>query len=164
MLRMSPLESGLDRSGFHCGEPALDRYFHEQVTQDGKRFIANCFVATEDNVIAGFYTLSSASLPMTDLPESLTKRLPRYPVLPAIRIGRLAVEARFQGRGVGSALLWDAIQRCLRAEATGFTILVDAKHEKAAAFYRHHGFADLPSRALTLFLPLATVKKVFAKE
>jgi GNAT superfamily N-acetyltransferase len=160
MLRIRALEAGLDRRGFHCGEPALDRYFREQVTQDIKRLITNCFVAIEDDAIAGFYTLSSASIAMTDLPESLTKRLPRYPALPAIRIGRLAVDRKFQGQGIGSVLLSDAIQRSLRAEAAGFTVLVDAKDERAATFYRHNGFTDLPSRPSTLYLPLATVKKI----
>ncbi len=162
MLRVRPFAAADDRSGFRCGEPALERYFREQAGQDIRRRIANCFVARLGETLAGFYTLSSASIPLTDLPEPLAKRLLRYPALPAIRIGRLAVDTRFQGTGLGAALLADALLRCLRAEAACFVVLVEAKHERAAAFYRHHGFMDLPSRPLTLFLPLATVKKVFA--
>jgi GNAT superfamily N-acetyltransferase len=173
----------LDRSGFDCGEPALDRYFREQASQDMRRRIANCFVALaaegmaeavdgeegpgvqgrmDSSAVAGFYTLASASIPVRDLPEDLARRLPRYPVLPAIRIGRLAVDRRFQGQGIGSVLLIDAMQRALRADAAGFTLLVDAKHEQAAAFYRHHGFTDLDSRPGTLFLPLATAGRLLA--
>lgn len=161
-LRIRTLDAAHDRTAFQCGEPALDRYFREQAAQDGRRRIANCFVALDGDAVAGFYTLSSASIPLPDVPEELARRLPRYPVLPAIRLGRLAVASRFQGTGCGALLLADALKRCLRAEAAAFAVLVEAKHEKAAAFYRHHGFLDLPSRPLTLFLPLATVKKALA--
>ena len=163
-LCIRALDGAHDRNAFQCGEPALDRYLREQATQDCRRHIANCFVALDGETVAGFYTLSSASIPLPDVPEELARRLPRYPVLPAIRLGRLAVASRLQGTGCGALLLADALKRCLRAEAAAFAVLVEAKHEKAAAFYRHHGFLDLPSRPLTLFLPLATVKKALSQE
>lgn len=161
MIRIRPLAPALERKNFSCGVPALDRYFQTQVGQDIKRLVANCFVATREEAVVGYYTLSSASIPLTDLPEELKKRLPRYPALPAIRLGRLAVDLRHHGQGIGGALLADAIQRALRTEAPGFSILVDAKNAQAAAFYRHHGFLDLPSRPGTLLLPLATARRIF---
>ena len=152
-----------DREGFRCGEEALDRYLQAQASQDVRRRVSNCFVAVEvaTNEIAAYYTLSAASIPLTDLPPNETKRLPRYPTLPAVRIGRLAVDVRFQGRGLGSALLIDAAQRALRGDAAAFAILVDAKNDGAVAFYERYGFRALTGQPRTLFLPLGTAEKVF---
>jgi ribosomal protein S18 acetylase RimI-like enzyme len=158
---MEPLGSGHDRSAFRCGEEALDRYLQTQATQDIRRRMANCFLAIEVSTlrIAGYYTLSSASIPMVDLPPEEARRLPRYPSLPAVRIGRLAVDRRFQGRGLGAALLADAAHRAIHSDIAAFTLLVDAKHEQAVAFYRRHGFQTLASQPMTLFLPLATAAR-----
>lgn len=153
-----------DRNGFACGSDALDQYFKTQVTQDARRHVTNCFVAVEvaTEIVAGFYTISAASIPTPDLPESITKKLPRYPSVPAIRIGRLAVDQRFGRRGLGGAMLADAAAKGLKAEAAAFAILVDAKDESAVAFYQHHGFVRLISQPRSLFLPLATAEKAMA--
>jgi GNAT superfamily N-acetyltransferase len=157
-FRVAPLDAVHDRAVFDSGSEPLDRYFREQVTQDVRRRVAACFVAlTEERRIAGFYTLASASLLLADLPASLGKKLPRYPTVPAVRLGRLAVDQIFKGQGLGGALLADALDRAARSEIAAYAMLVDAKDESAAAFYRHHGFIPLPDSPLTLFLPLATV-------
>ena len=160
-FRVEPLGSERDRRAFSCGELALDTYFQTQVTQDVRRHITNCFVCVEEatGIVAGFYTLSAASIPVLDLPPDITKRLPRYPVLPAVRIGRLAIDKRFQGRKLGAALLADAAARALSAAPASFTLLVDAKNDTAVAFYEHHGFLRLASQPRTLFMPLASVEK-----
>jgi GNAT superfamily N-acetyltransferase len=160
-FRLEPLDDHHDRTAFSSGEEVLDRYFRTQVTQDIRRRVANCFVAvdTETETVAGYYTLSSASIPTSDLPPEEAKRLPRYPTMPAARVGRLAVDRRFQGRGLGAALLADAAQKALDTPAAVFALLVDAKNDRAAEFYVHHGFRPLASRADTLFLPLATLAK-----
>jgi ribosomal protein S18 acetylase RimI-like enzyme len=151
-----------DRSAFSSGVAELDRYFHQQVTQDIRRRVTSCFVAVtaDDNVIAGYYTLASGSIPIAELPPELARRLPRYPTLPAVRIGRLAVDTRFRGQGFGRLLLWDATLRALRAEQANFTLLVDAKNDAAVAFYRHHGFVPFATAPRVLFLPLATAAKI----
>ena len=154
----APLDAGHDRAAFDSGSAQLDRYFREHVTQDVRRRVAVCFVAlTDERRIAGFYTLASASFLLADLPASLGKKLPRYPTVPAVRLGRLAVDQMFKGQGLGGALLADALDRAARSEIAAYALLVDAKDESAAAFYRHHGFIPLPDTPLTLFLPLATV-------
>jgi ribosomal protein S18 acetylase RimI-like enzyme len=160
-FRMESLRSAHDRSAFHCGEEALDRYLQSQATQDIRRRMANCFVAIEASTgqIAAYYTLSSASIPIIDLPPLETKRLPRYPTLPAVRIGRLAVDKRFQGRGLGAALLADVAHRAMQSDGAAFTLLVEAKNDRAVAFYQHHGFRALVSQPRMLFLPLATAQK-----
>ncbi|MFL5042789.1 MAG: GNAT family N-acetyltransferase, partial [Xanthobacteraceae bacterium] len=108
------------------------------------------------------YTLAASSVPVTEPPLTETKRLPRYPVLPATLIGRVAVDSRYRGRQLGIALVADAIRRSARAEPAVFTLLVDAKDDAAAAFYPKLGFVPLASRSLTLFLPIATALKLFA--
>jgi ribosomal protein S18 acetylase RimI-like enzyme len=113
-------------------------------------------------VIAGYYTLASGSIPIRELPDDLAKRLPRYPSLPAVRIGRLAVDVKFRGQGFGRLLLWDATARALRAEQANFTLLVDAKDDAAVAFYRHYGFVPFATAPRVLFLPLATAAKILA--
>lgn len=158
-FRVVPLERHHDRAPFDSGSEPLDRYFRDQVTQDLRRRVTACFVAlTRESRIAGFYTLASASVLLADLPEPLAKKLPRYPSVPAVRLGRLAVDQAFQGQGLGGALLADASARTLRAEIAAYALVVEAKDEAAAAFYLHHGFVRLPDQALTLFLPLATAR------
>jgi hypothetical protein len=93
------------KAGFCCGTEILDRYFAECAAQDIKRNLARCFVAidNEQQSIAGYYTLSAAQIPLTDLPEQLAKKMPRYGAIPASRIGRLTIDKRYQGRGRPSA-------------------------------------------------------------
>src|SRR6185436_20911918 len=118
-------------------------YFREQVTQDVRRRATACYVALDVATakVAGYYTLAAASVALTDLPEPLTKRLPRYPAVPVARLGRLAVDQAYRGRQIGAGLLWDAAQRAARSEIAVFALVVDAKDESAVRFYRHHGFA-----------------------
>src|SRR6266853_3060327 len=118
-FRLEPLGAEHERCLFRCGEDALDRYFQMQVTQDIRRRIANCFVAVENatSLIAAYYTISAASIPLVDLPPEETKRLPRYPTVPAVRIGRLAVDEKFQGHGLGMALLMNAADRTIHSAA-----------------------------------------------
>jgi GNAT superfamily N-acetyltransferase len=161
-FRLEPLSDVHDRSAFACGEEALDRYLRTQVSQDMRRRIASCFVAIESATgrLAAYYTIASASVPTVDLPAGLTRRLPRYPSLPAVRIGRLAVDLAFRGFGLGGALLADALARTLQAPPAVYTLLVGAKSDAAAAFYRHYGFLPLATQPRTLFLPLATAEKI----
>jgi ribosomal protein S18 acetylase RimI-like enzyme len=141
---------------------ALDRYLRAQAGQDMRRRIANCFVAAplDTTSVAGYYTLSAASIPVVDLPEDVSRRLPRYPVIPAALIGRLAVDRQYRRRGLGAALLFDALERAIRADAAVFAVIVDAKDETAAAFYARYGFRRFASRSQRLFLPIATATKL----
>jgi GNAT superfamily N-acetyltransferase len=162
--RVVPLDHTHDRSTFDCGSDVLNSYFREHVTQDIRRRIANCFVAlSSTGRISGFYTLASASIFLGDLPANFAKKLPRYPSVPAVRMGRLAVHRASQGQGLGGVLLADALIRVVRSEIAAYALVVDAKDEKAAEFYRRHGFLETVDKPLVLFLPLATVRP-FLKE
>lgn len=156
---VSALSPNANRAAFDCGVESLNRYFHAQVTQDIKRRITACFVVMDDSgVIAGYYTLASAGILLADLPTDLSKRLPRYPSVPAVRMGRLAVDQSFKGQGLGSALLANALRRSATAQIAAYAMVVDAKDENAAGFYRHHGFTALTNDPLVLFIPLAILK------
>ena len=156
-FRIVSLEATQNRALFDSGSEPLDRYFQQQVTQDIRRRVTACFVALDlAQRVAGYYTLASASMLLADLPVLTVKKLPRYPSVPAVRMGRLSVDKDFAGHGLGGALLADALHRAARAEIAAYAMVVDAKDEAAKAFYRHHGFIVLPDSPLTLFLPLAT--------
>lgn len=156
---LAPLDAAHNRATFDCGAAPLNRYLREQVSQDIRRRVTACFVAvTDGNRIAGYYTLASASVLLAELPLNVGKKLPRYPTVPAVRMGRLAIDQKFKGQGLGGALLADALARAARSEIAAYALIVDAKDETAATFYQHHGFITLPDSPLTLFLPMATVR------
>lgn len=151
--------AGQDRSAFACGTPALDAYLRTQAGQDMKRRVAACFVAVESatGTVAGYYTLSACHIHLQDLSDDWQRKLPRYPYVPAVRLGRLAIDTRFQGRKLGAALLANAAARALRSDIAAHMLVVDAKDDRAAAFYLHHGFCPDPAEPLRLYAPLAVL-------
>ena len=161
-FRVEVLGASHARGGFSCGVEALDSYFARQATQDVRRRASACYVAVEVSTgkVAGYYTLAAGSVPLTDLPEAMTKRLPRYPSVPVARVGRLAVDLAFHGQKLGGALLADAAVRAVRSEVAIFALVVDAKDDAAVAFYRHHGFEGFGAKDRQLIVSL----KHFARE
>lgn len=107
----------------------------------------------------GYYTLSASSVDVADVAAERAKKLPRYPRLPVTLIGRLAVHERLKGQGCGAALLMDALHRSLThaAETAAMAVVVDAKDDAAATFYRHLDFRPLQRHARRLYLPMKTV-------
>jgi GNAT superfamily N-acetyltransferase len=155
-----------DRAAFSCGVTALDDWFRRRASQDEKRNVARVFVATDDQLgIVGFYSLSSFTLAIADLPPEQAKRLPRYDVIPAALIGRLARDERVRSKGVGDVLLADAVRRVIGAARSlaVFAIVVEATDEKAAAFYRDFGFAPFPNRPLRLFMPASEAAEAVSR-
>lgn len=142
--------------------PALNSYLATQASQDEKRRVASCFIAVETATsrIAGYYTLSAASIDLSDIPSPVAKKLPRYPTVPVIRLGRLAIALDRRGEGLGPALLWDAMERAAKVEIGAFALLVDAKDENAARFYALHGFSTFADRPLLLFRPFNAGPKI----
>ena len=156
-----PLGPEHDRRTFSCGQPALDDWFRQRAGQDVRRDVARVFVARDaEGHVAGFYSLCSFAFAVDDLPPALARRLPRYGLVPAVLIGRLARHHRWRGAGLGELLLADAIRRIVAASAAlaVFAIVVDAKDDPAVAFYGKFGFAPFPGHPRRLFLPLATAK------
>ncbi len=161
-LRVEALASSHDRSGFESGAEALDRYFRTQASQDARKNIAAPFVLiTPEGSVAGYYTLSATSISLAELPELTARKLPRYPLVPATLLGRLAIDRRHQGRGYGRFLLADALYRSCRAEIASFAVVVEASDEPARRFYEHECFLSLPGQPLKLYRPMADVVKLF---
>ena len=126
------LTPALDRGEFSCGAPALDTYMQKQAGQDMRRGFATVVVARENSrpdVVVGFYTLCATSILLTDLPEDIIRKMPRYPTVPAIRLGRLAVSTAHQGQHIGSLLVLDALRRTCNNEMAWAAFIVDAKNE-----------------------------------
>src|SRR5262245_53499223 len=155
-----------DRAAFSCGVGALDDWFRQRASQGERRNIARVFVAVDgDAKVIGFYSLSSFTITLTDLPPEHAERLPRYDAIPAALIGRLARDQKARGEGVGDPLLADAIRRVLDASRSlaVFAIVVDAIDEKATAFYREFGFQPFPSRPLRLFMLISEAAEAAAR-
>lgn len=144
-----------DRSTFDSRSEPLDRYLREHAGQDMRRRVASCFIALDSrDEIAGYYTIAASSLVLDLLPHEQSKRLPRYPVVPAVLLGRLAVAIGHQGKRLGAALVADALQRASRTEVMAYAMVVDAKDEQAAQFYTHLGFVPLIDSQSRLIRPL----------
>jgi GNAT superfamily N-acetyltransferase len=162
MLRVEPLTAGHDRSGFESGVEPLDRYFRSQAGQDARKNMAAPFVLMlHDGTVAGYYTLSSTAIRLAELPAQTVRRLPRYPLVPATLLGRLAVDRRQQGRGYGRFLLADALYRASASEIASFAVVVDAKDEGARSFYERESFLPLPDQPMKLFRPMADLRQLF---
>lgn len=149
------LTPAMDRRGFACGEPALDAYLEKQAGQDMKRGFATVVVAHDSSSpdeLIGFYTLSAASVLLTDLPGETARKMPRYPSIPAIRLGRLAVAASMQKQHIGSLLVMDALRRACRNELAWAVFLVDAKNDRAAEFYGKFLFRRFEVNRLSLWM------------
>lgn len=155
------LDDAIDVKAFHCGVEPLDAYVRRYAAQDIRRNLARIFAAvpdTEPARLAGFYSLSAGNVGAASLPEALRRKLPSYPV-PVALLGRLAVDAAFQGQGLGAILLADACLKVVQASTVLAVagLVVDAKSDSAETFYRHFGFVPLPGAPGRLLLP----KKAF---
>src|ERR1043166_8788301 len=142
---------------------ALHRYFRTQAGQEARKNIAAPFVLVlPDGAIAGYYTLSSTAIKLTELPPDVARKLPRYPLVPATLLGRLAVDIRYRGKGYGRFLLADALHRVVRSDIASFAIVVDAKDDAARRFYERESFLPLLDQPMKLYRPTADIAKLFA--
>ncbi|WP_412033585.1 GNAT family N-acetyltransferase [Mesorhizobium sp. BH1-1-5] len=151
-----------DRNSFESGAEPLDRYLRLQAGQDARKNIAAPFVlVTPNGAIAGYYTLSSTAVNVGEWPAETVRNLPRYPLIPATLLGRLALDRRHQGKGYGRYLLADALHRSLRSEIASFAVIVDAKDENARRFYERESFLPFPDQPMKLFRPMADIAGLF---
>lgn len=163
-FRVELLGKAHDRAAFSCGIEVLDVYLRRYASEDVAKRVSICFVLTPDGkIIAGFYTLSQYSVDLAMLPREIATRLPQYPRVPATLLGRLAVDQRYRGQKLGEFLLLDALHRCLQQskQAGSFAVIVDAKDDTARRFYEHFEFLSLPGIPNRLFLPIATIERLF---
>lgn len=140
-----PFAKSQQRTQFDCGVEELNRYLQQQISQDAKRNIAAPFVLLDEDNIIGFYTLSASAVNVGDLPESVAKKLPKYPLIPVVLLGRLAIDKNYQRKGLGDFLLMDALKRSLHSsqQIAAMAIVVDAINAAAENFYQQYGFQEL---------------------
>ena len=152
------------KKDFDCGKLPLNRYLHTQAKQDVKRKLSACFILADDqNNVRGYYTLSNASIARELLPEDIkTKLPPSYANLPATLMGRLAVDIKYKGHGLGKQLLIDAMKRSYETSNTigSMAVVVDPLDEEAEQFYVKYGFIKLPDSG-KMFLPMGTIAMLF---
>jgi len=163
-LRIEALASHHDRANFSCRVDSLDRYLRSQASQDVKRKANGVFILVErdtPSVVLGYYTLCATSLDQGEVPVAARKHVPRYPLVSATLVGRLAVAQARQSEGLGGLLLADAVRRAhASASIVGSSMLVvDAINDRAAAFYEGHGFVRLPD-SLRLVLPMRAIQRL----
>ena len=163
---VEPLGKHHDRAAFSCGNETLDRYLKEIASQDARRLVAAPFVLVDEiapKTILGYYTLSSFAVSLTDLPEEVARKLPAHPNVPTTLLGRLAVDHRYKGRGLGAILLMDALHRAWAqsSQIAAVAIVVHAIDDQAIYFYKHFDFIPFPERPNRLFLPIKTIAALF---
>ena len=162
--RVEPLGAAHDRTAFHSGVSELDRYFHHQAGQDARRKVAAPFVMVDrSGSVLGYYTLSAYSILLGELPEPIARKLPRYPLLPATLLGRLAISSTCRGRNLGRFLLMDALHRSWKtaSEVASVGVVVEALDETARSFYLHHEFVPMQDHPNKLFLAMVTIERAF---
>lgn len=157
------LDSSHDRASFRCSEPSLTDYLRKQARQDLKRKVCAVYVLSADDDIArivGYYSLSNASIPWDQLPESVAQRMPRYGDLPATLMGWLAVDQQFSGQGLGQFLLYDALARSLDHSYVigSIAVVTDPLNDIAKGFYTKQGFISLDSGRM--FLSMGTISQM----
>lgn len=154
------------RNGFECGKALLDNYIRTQASQDVKRDLSVCYVMTEtdNHDVLGYYTLSSNSIDRTTFPADLITRLPpSYGDLPTILLGRLALDKKMQGKGLGEYLLMNALNRCVEVSQRigALAVVVDPIDDQAEKFYAGYGFIVLPG-SKKMFIPIKTIEETLS--
>jgi GNAT superfamily N-acetyltransferase len=153
-----------DRNSFSCGVPELDDYLWRQAGQDAKRKIAAPFVMVDpQRSILGYYTLSAYGVRIMELPAELSRKLPRYPLIPATLLGRLAISHAHRGQGLGALLLMDALHRSWTnsAQVASVGVVAEAIDEPARQFDLHHEFVSLPEQPRKLFISMKSIRMAF---
>jgi GNAT superfamily N-acetyltransferase len=163
-LRIQALNKNHEKRNFECGHNLLDNYIKTQAKQDVNRDLSACFVLGDESYnVFGYYTLSANSINREDFPDELSRKLPpSYADLPAILLGRLAIDNSFKGRGYGEILLFDALKRCVEiSDSLGsLAVVVDPIDENARKFYGRYGFILLKGSD-KMFIPLKTIRELF---
>lgn len=165
MKMIELLDKKHNRNDFDCGKELLNNYLKNQARQDIKRKLSVCFVLTENetNCIKGYYTLSNNSIPLISLPEQIKRKLPHsYHSIPTTLLGRLAIDRKHQGKGLGKILLIDALKRSheIAKEVGSFAVIVDPIDKEAELFYEKYDFIKLPDSE-KMFIAIQTLKELF---
>jgi GNAT superfamily N-acetyltransferase len=158
-LRIEKLQRGHNLDPFDCGREALNRFLVRYAFQNQQAGASQTYIALADEEVAGYYTLVVGQVENSEAPERLTKGLARHPV-PIMLLARLAVATSWQGKGIGSGLLKDAMFRTLQAaDIAGIrAFAVHAKDDAARSFYERFDFIASPSDPYHLFRLLKDIR------
>jgi GNAT superfamily N-acetyltransferase len=158
------LTASHDLSQFECGEPELDDWLKRRALRNEENGASRTYIVCAGQQVVGYYALAVGAVAHTHAPGRVRRNMPD-PV-PVMVIGRLAIDTRFQGRGIGSALLRDAILRTLQAaEIAGIrAILVHAISGSAKQFYERCGFIPSPVESMMLMIPLSEAAKALTEK
>jgi predicted GNAT family N-acyltransferase len=161
------LDKKHNRKDFDCGKELLNNYLKVQAGQDFKRKLSACFVLVdkETDCIQGYYTLSNNSIPLSCFPEPIKRKLPQsYESIPTTLLGRLAIDRKFKGKGLGKILIIDALRRSyeISKEIGSFAVVVDPIDREAELFYERYDFIKLPD-SKKMFITIKTLKELFDK-
>ncbi len=163
---IEPLTKHHNREDFSCEHEELDRYFKIVASQDRKRNIAVFYIVVnlENSQIIGYYTLSMTSINLGEVPNSIAKKLPKYPLIGVTLIGRLAVDKNYRGMGWGKLLVMDALFKSLEAnkQVASFAVVVDVIDEQAVKFHQRFDFKTFPEQPLKLFRTMKNIAQAFA--
>jgi len=168
-FRIERLAAHHDRSSFSCGEASLDDYLRQRARQDDERNVAKVFVLydVQASRVAGYYTLSASAVQLDALPADARRRLPRYPLVPVVLLGRLASDRGSQRRGLGEALLFDALRRAFdigTRQIAATAVVVDALHGRARSFYEQYDFRQFADDEFRLFLTMRTIGRLLEED
>jgi predicted GNAT family N-acyltransferase len=166
VLKIEPFDSRQhDRSNFFYGKDSLDTYIRKQASQDLKKRVSTVFVLVDEpqSSVLAYYTLSTYTIDISSLDEAFAKKLPRYPLLPATLLGRLAIDDSQKGKGFGELMLIDALRKALDAsmQVASLAVIAEALDENAVNFYKKYGFQKFKEDPMKLYLPLKSVEKLF---
>ena len=165
--QIEPLSRAHIREAFTCGKPSLDDFIRSRASQYEKRNLGRTYVAVkgEDLKVLGYYTIASSALAFTELPPELARKLPKHPI-PAILLGRLAVDQTVQGQRLGEKLLINALEKSLElSQFLGVqAVEVDAIDAEAKRFYERYGFISLPAQDFHLYLTVDTIRILFGAQ
>jgi predicted GNAT family N-acyltransferase len=159
------LDKKHNRNEFDCGKELLNNYLKNQASQDIKRKLSACFVLCEkaSNTIQGYYTLANNSIPLNSFSEQIQKKLPKsYVSIPTTLLGRLAIDKKYQGIGIGKILLIDALKRSyeISQKIGSFAVVVDPIDKEAESFYSKYDFIKLPD-SQKMFIATKTLNELF---
>lgn len=161
------LDKSHSKKSFNSGEDSLDKYLQKQATQDKKRNLSAVYVLLEgqNSTVLGYYTLCSSSVLIDSIPSEISKKLPRYPLIPVTLLGRLAIDIKLQGQGLGELLLTDALLRAgrLSTELGSMAVMVDSLSSRASDFYENFGFQKFIDNTNKLFLPMSIIKQLVSE-
>ena len=156
-----PIRPEDDVSRFDCGRSSLDDFLRRRAVRNEGRasrtYVVRAAAGADDWAVVAYYALAAGAARLAEMPKALTRNMPDP--MPLMILGRLAVDRRHKGRGLGRAMLKEALQRALEASRLvgARALVVHAIDDEAAAFYARYGFQPFPAGGRTLWLPMETI-------